>query len=138
SLSLGGCEGSDATAFGQVTVAARRPAFEGPIRFGRLTCPAQGAEVQSAAVLLLVRADEALAAFEGRAALRSGAAIFGDSRITALAGDSRFTWRDSGLTARYDLHGADFTAPPAAVAQLEIDGALRARRNFERVELDAA
>jgi hypothetical protein len=135
-LALAGCRATRATIYGRVSVSARRPAFEGPVRLAGLTCPSQGLELDGAAVQLSARADEALTAFEGEASVRSGPAVLAGARLAALGGDTRFSWRDGGLTARYDLQGTGLDTPQAALARLELDGSLRARRDFERIELD--
>jgi hypothetical protein len=137
SLAIAGCEAPGATLYGRVAVTGRRPSFAGPLRAARLACAEQGFSVANAAVQLDISADEALAAFEGDAGLRGGAVLAGGARLAGIAGDSRFTWRDGGLTARYDLTGTGVDMPQASIARIALDGALRARRNFARIELDA-
>ena len=136
-LAVAGCEARGATLYGGIEIAAERPAFDGPVRLARLSCPDQGLNLADAAIQLAGRADETVKVFEGEAGLRTGAVALGGNRLAALSGTTRFTWRDGGLTARYDLAGTGLATAPAAIARLGLDGWLRARRSFERIELDA-
>lgn len=135
-LALSGCAADKVTLYGRVAIVGERPEFKGPVRLGTLSCPDQDLALEGAAMQLSARADKALAAFEGDIGLRSGAAALGTVRLASLAGEGRFSWRDGGLTASYDLAGTDLATGQAAVGRLELDGSLRARRNFERVEID--
>src|SRR5690606_28668839 len=65
------------------------------------------------------------------------AARLGVNRLAAFGGEGEFTWRDGGLTARYDLAGTGLDTPAARAARIGIDGSLRTRRDFRRIELDA-
>lgn len=135
-LSVGGCGPARATLYGTVSIENRRPAFEGPLRLGAVRCPAQGLELASAAFQLDARADEAFKVFEGEIGIEVGDARLASAQLAGITGSSRFTWRDGGLTARYNLAGTDLSTDQAEIARLELDGALRARHNFERVEID--
>jgi hypothetical protein len=136
-LSLGGCETRGATLYGRVAIKAERPEFTGPVRLARLICAEQRIDLANAAVQLSARADKTLKVFDGDAGLRSGTIRLAENRLAALSGTSHFTWRDTGLTARYDLTGTGLATPQAGIARLGFDGWLRTRRNFERVELDS-
>lgn len=135
-LAFGDCEATRATVYGQVSVSGRRPAFEGPVRVTGLSCPSLALDLDGADARVSVEADEGLTVFDGRAELRSGAVTFGDAALAALSGDMRFTWRDGGLTTGFDIDGTGLETPYAALAALRLDGTLRARRGFERIELD--
>lgn len=135
-LRLAGCAAMAPTLYGRVAIEAERPQFEGPLRVPRLECPDQGIALADAAIQLSARADEALAAFEGDAELRAGRIVYGPNRLAGLEGTTRFSWRDGGLTARYEAQGRELTTAEAAAAQVSLEGMLRARRNFERIELE--
>src|SRR5690606_20219572 len=105
-----------------------------PLRAARLTCGEVA--VENAAIRLDGRADERLTSVEGELGLRTGALSYGDARLAALAGTGRASWRDGGLTATYDLAGTDLATAEALVARFGLDGSLRTRRSFERIELD--
>jgi hypothetical protein len=136
-FAAGGCTVDSATLYGRVTIAEQRPAFSGPLRFARLGCPEQGLVAERAAIQIDGRADKLLTSFDAETSLRGGAASYAGARLAALAGTARLGWRDGGLTARYDLDGTGLTTAAAEVARLELDGSLRARRYFERIEIDA-
>ena len=136
-LALGHCEMRGTTLYGKLTVTSERPGFEGPLRLAALACPDQALSVESAALQVTARADQALTRFDGEAGLRAGAARMGTNRLAALGGEGEFTWRAEGLTARYDLDGTDLVTGAARAARVGIDGSLRTRRDFARIEVDA-
>jgi hypothetical protein len=136
-LTMGGCEAVRPTLYGRVTVDAQRPGFKGPLRFARMECEEQGVSLANGAVELSGRADKTLTAFEGEAGLRTGRASYGANGLASLAGTTQFTWREGGLTTRYQLSGRYLATAQAAAAAISLDGSLRARRNFERIEAEA-
>jgi hypothetical protein len=136
-LALAGCEAARPTLYGRVSIDAERPAFEGPLRIARLECEEQGISLANAAVQLDGRADKTLTAFEGEAGLRTGRAVYGGNRLASLSGTTNFTWREGGLTGRYELEGRNLATAQAAAARIGLDGWLRTRRWFERIEAEA-
>lgn len=136
-LAAVGCEAARPTLYGRVSIDAERPRFEGPLRIARLECEGQGISLANAAVQLSGRADKTLTAFEGEAGLRTGRASYGGNRLESLSGTTRFTWRDGGLTTRYELRGRDLATAQTTAARIGLDGWLRTRRNFERIEAEA-
>jgi len=136
-LELAGCEAGRTTLYGRVSIDAARPAFDGPLRVARLECRTQGLALADAALRLKGRADKNLKGFEGDAGLRTRQAAYGGNRLASLTGTTRYTWRDGGLTTRYELQGRGLAAAQAAADRIDIDGWLRARRGFERIEADA-
>lgn len=135
-LAAAGCSASGATAYGLVSVTERRPAFAGPVRASSITCPDQGLAVADAAVELSVQTDESMTVYRGEAGLEAGAIDAAEARLASLAGDLGFTWRANELTARYDLTAVGLETAQAEIARLGFDGTLRARRGFERIDLD--
>jgi len=135
-LAVPGCEPARSTLYGKMTIEAERPRFEGPLRVSGLSCPDQGLSIRNAAVQVDAKADKLLQVFDGEAGLDVRETAFGDTRLAALGGATRFTWRDGGLTARYDLDGTGLATPQLAASNLSLDGSLRTRRNFERIEVD--
>ena len=136
-LAGAGCTATGTTLYGQVSIADERPAFVGPLRFARVACPELDLAVERGAIQLDGRADKLLAGFDAEAGLRTGAATYAGADLAGLSGTTRLSWRDGGLTASYDIEGTGLATAPAAVARLALDGSLRARRNFERIEVDA-
>ncbi|MEO6042228.1 MAG: YdbH domain-containing protein [Croceibacterium sp.] len=137
-LAVGGCGSGRTTLYGRLSTARRRPRFAGPLRFDRLHCPDSRAAVSGGALLLQLTADEPLRKFDGRARLALGAAEIAGSRMGGAEGTSKFTWRDEGLTANFQLTGRGFQSAPVNVARLGLNGTLRARRSFDRLELETA
>ncbi len=136
-LAGAGCTADGATLYGRVTIAGQRPAFAGPLRYARLACGEQGLVAERGAIQIDGRADQRLTSFDAETSLRGGAMRYGGARLAALAGTARLSWRDGGLTARYDLDGTGLATSAAEIARLGLDGSLRTRRYFERVEIDA-
>jgi hypothetical protein len=136
-LALAGCEVRRPTLYGKVSIDAERPQFEGPVRFARLACDEQDISVADAAVQVSGRADKTLTVFEGDAGVRTGRAAYGANRLASLTGTSDFTWREGGLTTRYELQGRGLATAQAAAARIGLDGWLRTRRNFQRIEAEA-
>jgi len=136
-LALGGCETGRSTLYGRLSIDAERPGFEGPLRVARLECADQGVSLANAALQLSGRANKTLTAFEGDASLRTGRAAYGANRLASLAGTTRFSWREGALTTRYELEGRELATAQAAAGRIALEGWLRTRRNFDRIELDA-
>ncbi|MBO9516802.1 MAG: YdbH domain-containing protein [Porphyrobacter sp.] len=135
-LAVPGCAPIRTTLYGRIAIQSRRPAFEGPVRLGAVSCPDQQVQLARAAFQVDARADEAFKAFEGELGVDVGAMRFAVTQLAGLSGKTRFSWRDNGLTARYELAGTEFTTNFADASRLELDGSLRARRNFDRIEID--
>lgn len=136
-LALAGCEALRPTVYGRISIAAGRPSFEGPLRAARLQCLDQGIALTDAAVQLAGTADEALAAFEGSASLRASTADYGANRLASLAVSTDFSWGEGDLTAQYTLDGRNLTTAQAVADRIGLEGLLRTRRNFDRIEIDA-
>jgi hypothetical protein len=136
-VSVSGCQAARVTLYGELSIAAREPRFAGPLRFGPVRCPERGLALAGGALQIDGGADEALERFEGQASLRAGAARWGGVQLAGLNGTSQFTWRDGGLTAAYDLSALRPLTSQVSAARLDGQGTIRARRLFERIELDA-
>lgn len=135
-LALAGCESSGASLYGRVQVKSRKPMFAGPLRVDRVRCPANGVTLRGGAVQLRAEADEALRKFTGDARFTLGASAFAHGLLVGLNGSSRFSWHDQALTASFDLAGRGLQSAQAGLSRATAKGTLRARRSFERVELD--
>jgi hypothetical protein len=136
-VEMPGCDPAGITLYGRVSIASREPHFAGPLRFGAIRCPARRLSLAGGAVQLDGGADEALERFEGQASLRVGAGRWGGAQLAALSGTGDLTWRDGGLTAAYDLSASRPLTAQVSAARIDLQGTIRARRLFERVELDA-
>jgi len=136
-LEAGGCAASQATLYGTVSIANAVPQFEGPLRLASLACPGAEVALADAALQLDLQGDRRMEGVEGTARLALGAAGLAGIDLAQTTGTSRFTFRDGDLTARYELEGSGFSTSQARLASLALDGSLRTRRAFERIELDA-
>ena len=136
-LALAGCEAAGTTLYGTLSIADQRPGFEGPLRLGRLECREQGLSLERAALQLSGRTDRELSAVEGEASLRTGRLAYGANRLAALTGTSEVSWRVGDITTRYKLRGRDLATTQAVASGIALDGWLRTRRNFERIEAEA-
>jgi hypothetical protein len=133
-VDAGGCQAERVTLYGAVKVSDEKPRFAGPLRFGRLACARQRAALANAALQVDTTFDRSLEGVEGRVRLRTGALAYGDDRLAATNGTTRFTWRKQMLTARYDVTGRAVETPQAAATALTMAGVLR--RWADRIELE--
>jgi len=135
-LAFGDCSLSQAALRGKVGIDAEQPHFAGPLSFNALACEGSGVSLAQGTIPLELRADRALTGVEGEAGLRLGAAQLAGASLAALTGQTRFTYRDDALTARYDLTARDVASAPASAAALDVEGLVRTRRGLARVELE--
>jgi hypothetical protein len=135
-LAIAGCEVARPTLYGRIDIADRHPHVVGPMRFDRLACPGNGVLLHGGGLQLDVKADEQLARFDGKAGLRLGSSAFPLGLLIAADGNADFTWRDRGLTAKFALEGRGFASAQLGMTRLGLEGTLRARRQFERIEVD--
>ncbi|MCL6251810.1 YdbH domain-containing protein [Altererythrobacter sp. KTW20L] len=137
-LALAGCTAEQATLYGSVAITDRRPGFAGPLRFDQLDCAGQGVSVAGGAAELELTADAELTAIDGEGSLRSGAVTAPSARLAALEGDLRLALRDGNVTSTFDLEGRQIETSALRLATLAIEGTLRSRDAFERIELEAS
>lgn len=136
-FALSGCKASNATLYGTIGVTAGRPRFKGPIRFADLSCSGSGFKLAQGKAQMEVRAERNLANFNGTAKFASGAAGLGSSTVAGLSGKGNFFWRDGGFNMQFDLSGRRLVTGMARMARLSMNGSVRARDGFSRLELDS-
>jgi len=136
-LEAGGCAGTRATLYGTVSVENAQPRFQGPLRLASLSCPETDLTLADATVQLDLEGARRLNAVEGTAGVAFGAAGMAGIGLAESEGDLRFTFRNGDLTAQYELEGRQLSTQQARLSTIALDGSLRARRDFERLELDA-
>ncbi len=134
-LSHGACRLGRASLYGEVTVEGQRPAIAGPLRMGRLDCGSGAPAIANATADLSLKALAGMAGFEGDAKLAVPKLAQAGNAMEDLTLDTRFTWRDRSLTARYQLAGRSLATPGMRMGRLEAEGSLRALRSFERIEV---
>lgn len=135
-LVVGGCVAEQATLFGRVSVQAARPGFSGPLRFGRLGCPAAGLQLADASLQVDGRADRDLKGGEGRGSLLAGPLGLAGLNANGWNGSADATYRNGGLTARYDLIARAPAAAQLVAATASVSGVLRARGDFAHAETE--
>lgn len=133
-LMAGGCTATGATLYGRLAIAQEKPQFTGPLRFAALECPVQAVRLGNGAVQVDMAADKALTAFTGKAGLDLAALRQGDSALAGLKGETRFSWRDSGLALDFDLAGRNLSLTGASLGTVGVNGSLRAKPDFRRIE----
>ncbi|PKB24969.1 dicarboxylate transport [Novosphingobium kunmingense] len=137
-LAFGSCKATGASAFGAVKVMAAKPGFAGPLRFGKLDCPAQGLAIRSAALQLTAETTEKFDRFAGTYdASVQGLAMAGAAMAASTAkGD--FTYAGGDVTASYDLAAKDLRSTYGAAGALGLEGVVRTRDRFATIEADGA
>lgn len=135
-VSAEGCRISAATAFGRLTTASDSLGFTGPVRMRTLDCDAQGVVWRDANVEVEaeVPTDFASASVSGVVDTgRFGVSGNGGQRLT---GPIRLGWRDGALDAALDLEAQGVSAGGLAMRQAGLDGAIRLRDGYGRIEAD--
>lgn len=133
-MQVGDCALQAASLYGTLAIAAESPRFNGPIRLAAARCAASGGQLQNAALQLEAQADKAFESFSGKGKLRTRQASAAGLLAHSLALDGQATWRAGALNARIagDLGGVE--TPAAAIALLGVEGRLRTREAFEKLE----
>ncbi len=130
SLGGEGCTARGATAFGDVTTSRGKASFKGPVRVGNLSCPSQGLSVRNFAAAVDGTLDEDFAGFDATVSLESERVAASTARFAGVGGTSRISWRDSALTASYDLSAQEVLVSGVKVASLAAEGDFRSRDTF--------
>ncbi|MBC2668035.1 YdbH domain-containing protein [Novosphingobium piscinae] len=136
-LALAGCEARGASLYGRVRIVQGKPTFAGPLRTAVLDCP--GRATLSARAVQLDLAGQADATLDGgtvRVGLQSGQVSAGELRSRSWTGAVDATFRQGGVTARYDLTGRGLDQPQVGAATLALSGLLRAREGLGRFETE--
>lgn len=132
-LAGGGCSAARASFYGAVKVVAAKPSVAGPLRLGRLACAGRDLTLDDAALKIAAVLDKDVKGAAGTAKLVTGALGLGGTRIAALTADTRFTYRDRGLTMRLDAGGAGVSTTLLGFGRVASEGTLRARDGFSTV-----
>lgn len=136
-LTAAGCVAQDTTVFGTIAIASGQPSFTGPLRFAQLSCADRNLSLSASAAQLHLLADRDMSGFGGQAALRLGALAMPAGRVATIAGDTRFSFREGNLTSDFDLQTRQIDSSAVQLARLDLEGIVRTRENFDRVELEA-
>lgn len=137
-LALGGCAAKGASAFGTIKVAATKPAFSGPLRFGSLNCAAQGIAAGKGAVELAVETTEKFDRFSGTYDADLQALAAAGVKTASSTGKGDFTFAAGDLTASYDVAASQMQSTYGAAGALGVEGVVRTRDRFATIEADGA
>lgn len=134
-LRVAGCEVGEATLYGQVETANRRPGFAGPLRFASLACPDAGVALASGGAALDLIADTDLSGGRAEFDLSTAAAELPGVEAAALAGRGTATYRGGDVASRLTLQGRAVEAGGVRLASAGFAGTLTSADTFRRVEL---
>ncbi|RKF19239.1 hypothetical protein D6851_12265 [Altericroceibacterium spongiae] len=134
-LAIDGCQLKRTSLYGRIGVDAERPTLKGPLRIGETDCASPQLALGSLAMQLDLQLDRNFAGLEGKGNLEGNGLKFQDYGAKGLDGSVQFTFRDSNITARYDVGAADIHAPQLLADALSLDGTLRTRSQFEQISL---
>lgn len=132
-LETGSCKAERTTLFGTIRTSAGEPRFAGPLRIAALTCAGPGLVVRDAGMQIDATLGAALDSVSGKAGLTTGAVRWQGESAARLTGSSSFTMRGGDLTGTYRLAGQGVDGALSA-ASLAVDGMLRTRDRFARIE----
>ncbi|QUL38480.1 YdbH domain-containing protein [Erythrobacter sp. JK5] len=123
-MSVAGCRFEVATLYGDIATADGAPSYSGPVRLRGGECDsARFARLDIAADLSL---DREFTAVDGEFGL-TGSELSGFGvAVDAVGGDAALSWGDGGLALRHALTATALTSPYGDLAELALDGQLRA------------
>ena len=136
-LSVDGCRADAASLFGEISTEEGRPKFSGPLRIRTVQCSDGTGALSALDWQLSLIGDPDLAGWEMKGALSAGSFKSAAFSGKEIKGQTRLTWRDALLTARYDLNGSQLDSPYASLAAVHAVGSLRANNGFERLDANA-
>jgi hypothetical protein len=136
-LRYGGCAADGASLYGTVSIDSEKPGFDGPLRLASLDCPDAELAARGMTLQMKGRADRRLAGLEGEAKIATGQLAYAGNKARGLDGSLRYSLRDGGVTASYDLGLEAIDTPQAAAASLALEGSLRLRDGLSRIEIEA-
>jgi hypothetical protein len=136
-LDGGGCSVADGSLYGSVAIDSGKPKFSGPLRIGKLSCPAAGIAVNKASIEIDGGSDADFMVFSGNARLATGAASLAGNAVGGLNGTLRGMWRDRGLNGTYSVAARSVGTAQLGAALITAVGTVRSRDSFEQVDLTA-
>lgn len=135
-LALPGCTLGKATAYGALAVKGGQPSFSGPVRLASLACPGSGLALGTANAQVDALLDKSLDGVTGTFKLRGRHPVVADAVAQTLALDGMIAFRKGDLTGKIDGNAGGVAAPQAHAAMLTLDGFVRAREGFSRIEFN--
>ncbi len=136
-LAGGGCEARGTTLFGRIGIDAERPQFEGPLRLAGLACAGAGLDLAGTVIDAKLQLDRDMAGVEADLRAKTHGAKLAAATLGALSLKGKATFRDSELTASYDLDGESARHPQVDIGSLTASGTVRAGNGFDWLRLDS-
>ena len=135
-LALAGCRLGNASLYGKLSVKDEEPAFSGPVRAAGVSCDGLGLALGKLAVEMDARLAPAFDGVSGTVSYNAAGFAYETSTLRALSGNGRFTFAEQALTAQYRVEGQGLASPQLAARRLGLDGQIRGRDNFDRLEVE--
>jgi len=130
------CTAQSATLYGDITTSRGQPRFDGPIRLRDAQC--SGAQIGSADIGAIVTFAGDFASLDGAFDFEAAALDYKDVALDTLSGSSGLTWdfaeNSAGLIFTHEWAGTGLDGPGARLADIAIDGTLRASTGFEQAD----
>ena len=135
-LAAADCESGRASLYGTIATRDREPSFVGPLRLASLDCSEARLALRDVALEVDVTGGAQLDSAMGDVALRTSRLALGETALGATSGTVDIAWRSDDLSARYELAAKRLDSPQARLADMSLDGQLRASGGFARIEAD--
>ncbi|MEO5705507.1 MAG: YdbH domain-containing protein [Alteraurantiacibacter sp.] len=135
-LRLGGCEARQATLYGRIEVANRRPGFAGPMRIAGVDCAGLGVRMGAGGAALDAIADADLAGLRSEFDYTAANAALPGATAAALGGSGQATYRGGAFDSRFTVQGRAVEAGGVRLASADFAGTLRGTQGFAQVQLD--
>ncbi len=130
-----GCEAKDASLYGTVRTKSGKPAFNGPLRLGKLSCSGNALKLDRAVAEVTATSDSVFSTYQGSARLETGPVSVNGNRADGLTGTIRADWHNHALDAGYVLAGRSVGTAQVNAALMTAEGSLRTRNGFDQIEL---
>lgn len=136
SLALPGCGLGKATAYGALAVNGGQLSFSGPVRLASVSCPGSSLAMGAANAQVDALLDKDLSGVTGSFKLRGRHPAAAGAIAQTLALDGQLAFRKGDLTGKLDGNAGGVTAPQANAAYAGLDGFVRTREGFSRIEFN--
>jgi hypothetical protein len=124
-LNLGACNLQRLSAYGQITVSAAAPQFDGPVRLQALDCPKSRLTLRDANLQLIAKLGPAFDAADGSYALASSTLGFKGNQLASASGSGNLSWAKGDLTVAYKLKGQGLAAGGIKADAVALEGMAR-------------
>lgn len=134
-LDIENCRLDRVSLYGKVGIDSEQPTFKGPLRVRVARCKALDLDLTKLAVQLDFKLDKNLKGLEAKGSVNGKALELSDYHARDLGGSLRFSFRDSNITAHYNVGVGSVTTPQVLADKFSVDGELRTRQKFSQIAL---